>query len=96
MDVNTLTFSSYRRKAFMPIIKIQVLDGSDQPLAASVQVTGCGELSTNAQGLVQVLLGGDASDAEIQINGAKVWSGPQTTLKPMEVFKLKGDAYQRQ
>lgn len=57
---------------------------------------GLWQLSTNAQGLVQVLLGGDASDAEIQINGAKVWSGPQTTLKPMEVFKLKGDAYQRQ
>lgn len=70
----------------MAILKIMLKDATGQPMSGqSVKATGCDTLQTNALGMTQFLLGGDASVA-IDINGAQVWTGNAELLAREEVF----------
>lgn len=70
----------------MPILKIRLTNATGQPLPGqSVKASGCETLQTSALGMVQFLLGGDAS-VSIDINGAQVWTGNAELLSREEVF----------
>lgn len=79
----------------MPLIKIKVCDASSQPQAGiSVALSGCGELKTTAEGMVQ-FLAGPSEPTKLSIGGAVVWTGELGELTRGEVFVQSASGYTR-
>ena len=79
----------------MAIVKIYLVDAAGQPLAdQTVKVTGCGALETNTEGRTQFLLEANAS-VDIEINGAKAWSGNSDQLTRDEKFQQSPSGFVR-
>ena len=79
----------------MALLKIKLMDAAGQPMSGqSVKTSGCDTLQTNALGMTQFLLSGDASVA-IEINGAQVWTGNAELLLREEVFTQTAKGFVR-
>ena len=79
----------------MPIVKIKTCDAEGKSLANQfVKVSGCEQLTTNADGLTQFLIEADTA-ISIALNGATVWSGNSGELKREETFCATASGFVR-
>jgi hypothetical protein len=79
----------------MAILRVKLVSAAGQPVSGqAVKVSGCDLLQTNAEGMAQFLLDGDA-DLEIEINGAMTWAGSPSGLSRDEVFTQTASGFVR-
>ena len=79
----------------MPILRIKVVDASGLAMAGqSVKVSNNGQLQSNADGIVQFLLG-ESALVDIEINGLSAWAGGSDQLAREERFQQGAAGFTR-